>query len=134
MLVKSLEYRSGDEPLLLDLWDKALGETIFKYCVFTNISIDDGKSVDATFLSCKIDKLNCYWGLFNGCLFVDTRFECCEFSGCSFAACRFLNCEFINCRFEKSNLDSPCNFDKTQWFGCKVAGCTGLPELAFSAM
>jgi len=126
MLIERTEY--SDEPSL----SVNLKDSIFRYCVFKNIMME-GKSVDAIFLSCKLDSLNWYWGIFNCCLFVDVRFENCVFHGSNFADCRFLNCEFIDCCFDEDNVGSPCSFEGTQWFGGNAVGCTGLPEYAFPA-
>ncbi|WP_417071337.1 pentapeptide repeat-containing protein [Niveibacterium terrae] len=127
MLIERAEY--GDEQSLL----ANLEGSIFRYCAFKNITLDGG-SVDAVFLSCELGDLDWYWGVFNCCLFVDTRFEDCVFCGANFVDCRFLNCEFINCRFEENNLGSLCGFEGSQWFSGNAVGCTGLPEYAFPAL
>jgi len=121
MLIEGEEYRSE-----LSLSANLEG-AIFKYCSFKDIALD-GKSVDAIFLSCELEKLNWYWGLFNCCLFVDTKFVNCIFQGTNFADCRFLNCEFVNCKFEKDNLHSSCSFERCQWFGGAAIESKGLPE------
>jgi uncharacterized protein YjbI with pentapeptide repeats len=111
---------------------KMLEGSVLRYCTLKNFSLD-GKNVDSVFLSCSLEDLNWYWGLFNCCLFVDTKFIDCVFRGSNFADCRFLNCEFSDCRFDEDNFHSPCSFDGTQWFGGKAARCKGLPEYAFPA-
>ena len=112
----------------LDLSNKTEG-TIFRYCKFEDFKID-GKSFDAVFLLCELINLDWYWGLFNGCIFIDTRFESCEFHGTNFADCRFLNCEFEDCQFLQDNLQSGCSFTGSLWFGCKEVSCIGFPEHA----
>lgn len=125
MLIERAEY--SDELSL----STNLEGGIFRYCSFKEITLD-GKSVDAVFLSCELEGLNWYWGLFNGCLFVDARIVNCTFYGTNFLNCRFLNCEFVGCRFEEDNFQSPCGFEGSQWFGGKAIGCNGLPQHAFS--
>jgi uncharacterized protein YjbI with pentapeptide repeats len=124
MLIERKEY-SDSSSLLMRLED-----SIFKYCSFKNISVD-GKSIDAIFLCCEMSGVDWYWGLFNGCLFVDTQFENCVFRGSNFADCRFLNCQFVNCQFEEDNFGSLCSFEGSKWFECTASGCVGLPESAF---
>ncbi len=104
--------------------------SVFKFCTLNKFSVD-GQEIDATFLFCEAIGLNWYWGLFNGCVFVDTKFKDCVFQGSNFADCRFLNCEFTNCRFELDNLGSPCSFTGSKWFECNAIGCKGLPESVF---
>jgi len=124
VLVEHAEYH--DEKSLAD----GLDGGIFKYCTFKDFSLD-GKEVDAVFLSCEMSGLDWYWGLFNCCLFVDTKFANCVFRGTNFADSRFLNCEFINCRFEDDNMHAPCRFEGVQWFGGTAVHCKGLPDYAF---
>lgn len=120
MLIERAEY--VDEPTL----SADLEGSIFRYCKFKDIVVD-GKTINSVFLACELLGMDWYWGLFNCCLFVDTRFEKCVFRGSSFADSRFLNCEFIECEFEDDSLQSPCSFDGVQWFTCVTKECTGLP-------
>lgn len=126
MLIERISY--SEETSL----SESLDGVIFRHCSFSGMAVD-GKSVDAVFLSCELINMDWYWGLFNGCLFVDTRFVSCVFKGSNFADCRFVNCEFIDCRFDDDNFRAPCLFDGTQWFGGSAVGCKGLPCHAFSA-
>ena len=127
MLIERMEY--SDEPSLV----ADLDGSIFRYCLFKDIAVE-GKSVDAVFLSCELNDLDWYWGLFNACLFVDTQLRNCVFRGTNFADCRFLNCKFINCRFEDDNLGSACSFEGTCWFESEVTGGGGLPDNARSVL
>lgn len=99
--------------------------SIFQYCTFDKITLDGGES-DSLFVSCELNDLDWYWGLFNGCIFVDTCFKNCTFRGSNFADCRFLDCEFLNCKFEKDNMDSPCSFKGSKQIDGKVISCTGF--------
>ncbi len=124
MLIEQIEYR--DEQSLLN----QLEGSVLKSCVFKGFSVD-GKNADAIFIFCELDGLDWYWGLFNNCLFVDTQFKNCVFRGSTFADCRFLNCEFTDCQFIEDNLNKPCTFEGSQWFGGKALRCIGLPAYAF---
>jgi|GEM_PF-758377 len=126
MLFESIDYRNAKEV------GKVLESSVFKYCSFQDIALE-GMQTDAVMLGCKVRSLNWYWGLFNCCLIADTRFESCVFRGTSFSSCRFLNCEFIGCSFEQDSFGGLCQFDDTQWYGGKAAGCSGLPGYAFAA-
>ncbi|WP_374335676.1 pentapeptide repeat-containing protein [Leeia sp.] len=115
-----------DYPDARDLPDLGMGH-VFRYCNFKDMELETGP-VDASFIGCVFQDLDWYWGLFNCCILVDVSFERCTFRGTNFADCRFLNCTFTNCRFVHDNLDSPCHFEGSQWFDCRVGvGNEGLP-------
>jgi len=124
MLIENRQYE--DEKTL----SKDLEGTVLRYCSIKDISIDGG-NVDATFIGCEFQNLDWYWGLFNTSLFADVTFKNCIFRGTAFSGCRFIDCSFVGCRFMKDNLDSPCTFDDSKWFDCKVEHCEGLPSDAF---
>lgn len=119
MLIERVTY--VDESSL----SEDLENSIFRYCIFRYIVVD-GKNISSVFLSCELLGIDWYWGHFNCCLFVDTRFEKCVFRGSNFSGCRFLNCEFIECQFVDDSLRSPCGFDGTQWFKCVTKECVGI--------
>ena len=99
---------------------------MFQDCGFECLTID-GLDVDAVFMRCALNRVDWYWGLFNGCLFVDTRFENCKFHGSHFLGCRFLNCVFENCEFGPDNMMKLCDFDDSEWYGCVAINTVGLP-------
>jgi uncharacterized protein YjbI with pentapeptide repeats len=110
-----------------DAFDAA--DAVFQYCDFEGLKVD-GFSVDGAFLSCSLTRIDWYWGLFNGCLFVDTKFKDCQFHGAHFGGCRFLNCTFENCEFGLDNMLKPCDFGDSTWYGCSATNTVGLPSLA----
>jgi len=121
MLIKNIEYVGASS--FIDIVDD---DVVFKFCSFTSAAVE-GVSVRLTALSCTFEQLDWYWGLFSGCLFVDTKFTDCVFSGVNFMGCRFINCVFLNCQFINDNLNQPCAFLDTHWFNCVLTDSEGLP-------
>lgn len=80
------------------------------------------------FLSCKIEKCEWYWGLFNLAIFVGVDFDCCTFRGTSFAGSKFIDCNFNNCEFLEDNFGGDCLFHEVVWYGCSQSNCTGLDQ------
>lgn len=109
----------------VDLAGKLEG-SLFRFCSLSGLI--EGGHVTSAFLSTTFDRIECYLGLFNLCLFVDCQFDRCTFRGTSFPGCRFVDCRFFNCRFVPDNLGGGCVFDDTKWYGCLQAICEGLPD------
>jgi uncharacterized protein YjbI with pentapeptide repeats len=92
-------------------------ESVYRYCTFDCIE-HEGLHVTSAFLNCLFESCDLYWALFNTATFVGVEFKNCVFRGCSFSGCCFVECHFDGCSFEIDNLDGPCSFDGTRWYGC----------------
>ena len=103
-------------------------EELFRYCSFESTTIEGGDS-DGTFITCKFQQFEWYWGLFNMALFVGCKFNGCTFQGTSFAGCRFVECSFVGCRFLPDNLGGSCTATDTKLYGCTSQDCEGFNEV-----
>ena len=119
MLFEHAEYKDpGSATKVLN------DDNVFRYCEFSGFSIDGGH-VDGTFIGCTISALDWYWGLFNCCVFVRTRFAKCVFRGAAFPDCRFIDCEFVECQFLDDNLGKGCSADGARVYGSIAKECKG---------
>ena len=122
MLIKNVHYNN---PNTLT---EVLEDNVFRYCKFSMFKCDGG-SIDAVFLGCTFSDIDWYWGLFNCCAFIQTKFEKCIFRGSSFPDCKFVECEFIECQFLQDNLGGNCNWDGAKLYGCTAKACSGIEFL-----
>jgi uncharacterized protein YjbI with pentapeptide repeats len=128
MLIERTEYR--EQASIVTLFDQ---ENVFRYCEFSGFSIDGGH-VDGMFVGCTFRDLDWYWGLFNGCVFVNSKFAKCIFRGTAFPDCRFVDCEFIDCQFLEDNLGGKgCTADGARVYGSTAKGCKGA-EFLFASV
>jgi len=105
-----------------------LDGAIFRYCSFKNMILEGG-GIDAIIISCEFNNLDWYWGIFNGCLFIDTIFNNCTFRGVGFPGCRFLNCKLNCCKFKPDNFGQECDFgDNTILFDTELIELSGFPD------
>lgn len=121
MIVESEEVTDAMPVLFAGIED-----VIFRFCTIKGFHADGGHASGA-FLSCTLNNLDIYWGLFNECLFAGCCFENCTFRGTGFPGCCFVECEFIGCNFIKDNLGGECSFDEARWYGCKQLNSVGMP-------
>ena len=123
MLIEHTEYRDSAPAV------KALdGNSVFRYCAFQGFSVEGGH-VDGLFYGCTFEGLEWYWGLFNGCVFVQSKFKSCTFRGTAFPDCRFVECEFIECRFLGDNLGGGCSAEGAAAYDSKATHCEGAEFL-----
>jgi uncharacterized protein YjbI with pentapeptide repeats len=122
MLIENTNY-NNQQTL-----SKVIEDNVFKYCNFSQFAYDGGH-IDAVFLGCVFNDIDWYWGLFNGCIFVQTKFEKCVFRGASFPDCKFVECEFIECQFIKDNLGGNCRGEGAKVYGSSAKACIGIEFL-----
>ena len=128
MLIERAEYREqASTAQVLD------DDNIFRYCEFSGFSVEGGH-VDGVFLSCTFSDIDWYWGLFNGCVFVNCKFGKCVFRGTAFPDCLFVDCEFIDCQFLGDNLSGKgCTAEGAHAYGTTVKGSKGA-EFLFASV
>lgn len=124
MLIERSEFR--DQTAVAKVID---ADNIFRYCEFAGFSYDGGH-VDGVFIGCTFAGLDWYWGLFNNCLFSQTRFTKCIFRGTSFPDCCFVDCDFIECQFLGDNLSGRgCAAEGARVYGGSAKACKGAEFL-----
>ena len=122
MLIEDISY---SEPRVVE---QICEGNVFRHCEFSNFVIEGGH-IDGVFLNCNFTNVDWYWGIFNGCVFVEVHFVRCTFRGTSFPGCKFVDCNFLDCYFVDDNLKRGCSAEGARVYGGSAKGCTGAALL-----